>query len=75
MIYNRARLYKKYADGKTQSNKMTLFASLLLSLTICGSIGIKLIGHRYEDVYIVIQNTVAEDPKIIDNIKVRFNIN
>ncbi|KAH3815285.1 hypothetical protein DPMN_143807 [Dreissena polymorpha] len=51
---------------------MTLFASLLLSLTICGSIGIKLIGHRYEDVYIVIQNTVAEDPEIIDNIKETF---
>ncbi|XP_052218140.1 calcium-activated chloride channel regulator 1-like [Dreissena polymorpha] len=51
---------------------MNLFALLILCLTICGSVGIKLVDNKYEDVYIVIQKTVAEDPLIIDNIKDTF---
>ncbi|KAH3810356.1 hypothetical protein DPMN_138747 [Dreissena polymorpha] len=43
-----------------------------LCFVVGGCLGIKLVDHKYEDVYIAIQKTVKEDPQLIYRIKEAF---
>ena len=60
------------SDTRTHTWTRKMKVSLLIILCCIGVDAVTLNGGRYEDIYIVIQDSVPEFPNLIDRIKVCY---
>lgn len=50
----------------------SLISVVVLGVIVTQSIGLKLVNNGYEDLYIVLQDSIEENFKLIDRIKVKL---